>query len=64
MFHSENQDSTFPDELKNADTYQVYQKKYHRDKSNYTPVSTLPLLSTSFEHSVYYQIDNHTKDIL
>ena len=54
----------FPNELKNADIYPVYKKKDCHDKSNYRPVSILPLLSKPFERTLYEQIDSHTKDIL
>ena len=54
--------STFPNELKNADISLVYKKKDRHDKSNYRSVSILPLLSRPFEHISYEQIDNHTKD--
>ena len=56
--------STFPNELKNADISPVYKEKGCHDKSNYGPVSILPLLSKPFERILYEQIDNHTKDIL
>ena len=56
--------STFPNELKNADKSPVYKKKYHHDKLNYRPVSILPLLSKPFERILYEQIDSHTKAIL
>ena len=56
--------STFPNELKNADISPVFKKKDRHDKSNYRPVSILPLLSKPFERILYEQIDSHTKDIL
>ena len=56
--------STFPNELKNADISLVFKKKDRHDKSNYRPVSILPLLSKPFERILYEQIDSHTKDIL
>ena len=56
--------ATFPNELKNADISPVYKKKDRHDKSNYRPVSILPLLSKPFERILYEQIDSHTKDIL
>ena len=56
--------STFPNELKNADISAVFKKKDRHDKSNYRPVSILPLLSKPFERILYEQIDSHTKDIL
>ena len=42
----------------------MFKKKDRHDKSNYRPVSILPLLSKPFERILYEQIDNHTKDIL
>ena len=56
--------STFPNELKNADISPVYKKKDRHDESNYRPVSILPLLSKPFERILYEQIDNHTKYLL
>ena len=45
--------------------YLLYiKKKYRHDKSNYRPVSILPLLSKPFECLLYEQIDSHNKDIL
>ena len=55
--------STFPNELKNADISPVCKKKDRHDKSSYRPVSIL-LLSKPLECILYEQIDNHTKDIL
>ena len=56
--------AAFPNELKNTDISYVYKKKDRHDKSNYRPVSILPLLSKPFERILYEQIDSHTKDIL
>ena len=58
------ENSTFPNELKNADISPVYEQKDHHDKSNYRPVSILTLLSKPFERILYEQIHSHTKDIL
>ena len=63
-FNENIKNSTFPNELKNADISLVYKKKHCHDKSNYRPISFLPLLSKPFEHILYVQIDSHTKDIL
>ena len=41
----------------------MYQKKYRHAKSNYRPLSILPLLSNPTERSFYEKIDSHTKDI-
>ena len=50
--------------MKNADISPVYKKKDRHVKSNYRPVSILPLLSKPFERILYEQIDSHTKGIL
>ena len=64
-FYNQNiKNSTFPNELKNVNISPVYKKKDRHDKSNYRPVSIVPLLSKPFERILYEQIDNHTKDIL
>ena len=63
-YNQNTKNATFPNELKNADISPVYKKKDRHDKSNYRPVSILPLLSKPFERILYEQIDSHTKDIL
>ena len=52
--HNQNiKNSTFPNELKNADISPVYKKKDRYDKSNYRPVSIPPLLSKPLERILY-----------
>ena len=63
-FNQNIRNSTFPNELKNADVSPVEKKKDRCDKSNYRPVSILPLLSKLFERILYEQMYSHTKDIL
>ena len=63
-FNQNIRNSTFFNELENADISPVYKKKDRHDKSNYRPISTLPLLSKPFERILYEQIDTHTKNIL
>ena len=63
-YNQNTKNSTFPNELKNADISPAYKKKDRHDKSNYRPVRFLPLLSKPFERILYEQIDNHTKDAL
>ena len=55
--------STFSNELKNADISPVYKKKDRHDKSNYRPVSIVSFLSKPFEHILYEQIGGYTKDV-
>ena len=45
--------STFPNELKNAAISPLCKKKDPRDRSNYRPVSILPLLSKPFQSILY-----------
>ena len=40
---------TFPDELKIADIVPVFKKEDPNDKTNYRPISLLPLISKIFE---------------
>ena len=47
--------STFPDELKIADSIPVYKKQYASDKTNYQPISLLPIFSKIFERVFYSQ---------
>ena len=42
--------STFPDELKLADIAPVFEKEDQNDKTNYSPISLLPLISKIFEN--------------
>ena len=42
----------------------MFKKKDRHDKSNYRPVSILPLLSKPFERILFEQINSHAKDIL
>ena len=65
MFQSKNiKNSTFPNELENADISPVYKKKDRHDKSNYRSVSIPQLLSKPFECILYEEIGSHTKNIL
>ena len=57
IFNQNIKNWTFFNELKNAGRYPVYMKKNCQDKSNYRPVSILPLLWQPFERSLYKQIN-------
>ena len=46
----------FPDELKIADIVPVFKKEDPNDKTNYRPISLLPLISKIFEKVLYQQI--------
>ena len=58
----------FPDSLKMANVTPVFKKEDPLDKSNYRPVSTLPLLSNVYERVIYNQLseysDNFFNEIL
>ena len=55
---------TFPDELKLADIAPVFEKEDQNDKTNYSPISLLPLISKIFEKLLYQQIEDFAKNIL
>ena len=44
---------TFPDGLKIADIVPVFKKEDQNDKTNYRPISLLPLISKIFEKFSY-----------
>ena len=53
----------FPDKLKTADITSAFKGDKHI-KSNYRPVSTLPILSKVYEMRLYKQIENYMENIL
>ena len=54
----------FPDKLKAADITAAFKKDDVHDKSNYRPVSILPILSKVYERCLYKQIENYMENIL
>ena len=54
----------FPDELKIADIVPVFKKEDQNDKTNYRPISLLPLISKIFEKFLYQQIEDFSNKIL
>ena len=52
------QNEIFPDELKLADVTPIFKKGDAKDKSNYRPISILPLLSKIFEKIIHLQLSN------
>ena len=56
--------SIFPDELKIADIVPVFKKEDQNDKTNYRPISLLPLISKIFEKFLYQQIEDFSNKIL
>ena len=47
-----------------ADITPVFKKDDKYDKSNYQPVSILPILSKVYEKCIYKQIENYMENIL
>ena len=54
----------FPDSLKLSNTVPVSEKKDPTDKTNYRPVSILPLLSNVFENVMYIQFYHYMENFL
>ena len=54
---------TFPDELELADIVPVFKKEDQIDKTNYRPVSLLPLILKIFEKVLYQQIEDFANKI-
>ena len=54
----------FSDNLKTADITPVFKRGDKRDKSNYRPVSILPILSKIYEKCLYKQIENYMENVL
>ena len=57
-------DCVFPTELKCADVTPIFKKDCRTEKSNYRPISILPVLSKVFERIMYDQINNFIKSKL
>ena len=55
---------TFPDSLKLVNISPVYKAKDPLDKTNYRPVSVLPLLSKIHERVIFDQLFGHAKKVL
>ena len=54
---------SFPNSLKCANVRPVYKKVDYFDKSNYRPVSILPLLSKVYERVIYEQAWNYFETV-
>ena len=51
----------FPDQLKKAGVSTVFKNGNHNDKTNYRPVSILPLFSKIYERLIYNQVNHMTE---
>ena len=56
--------SKYPESLKLSDIVPVYKKKDPTDKSNFRPISILPLLSKVFEKVIFDQLSNYMNNFL
>ena len=54
----------FPDKLKVADITPAFKKGHKHGKSNYRPVSILPMLSKVYKKCLYKQIENYMENTL
>ena len=54
----------FPDSLKEANITPIFKKDDPLDKSNYRPVSILPLISKVYERLIYNQLSEYTESFL
>ena len=57
------EESVFPDNMKVAQVVPVHKKNSVLDKSNYRPVSLLPIASKVFERAIYEQLMDHFEKI-
>jgi hypothetical protein len=51
--------SVFPDQLKQAQVVALHKKNNALDKSNYRPVTILPVFSKFFERAIYEQLTEY-----
>ena len=58
LFNDSIEKSDFPQNLKLADITRVYKKNYPLDKTNYRPISMLPVVSKIFERIMQKQIND------
>ena len=54
----------FPDSLKEANITPIFKKDDPLDKSNYRPVSILPLISKVYQRLIYNQLSEYTESFL
>ena len=64
LFNDSIETSIFPDSLKLADVTPVLKKKDPSEKSNYRPVSVLPIISKVFEKLILKQINAYIQPFL
>ena len=62
--HSVEETGIFPSSLKLANITPIFKKNDPLDKSNYRPVSILPLLSKVYERIIYNQLSQHSEQFL
>ena len=62
--HSIEETGIFPSSLKLGNITPIFKKDDPLDKSNYRPVSILPLLSKVYERIIYNQLSQHSEQFL
>ena len=62
MFNTSIETSMFPDSWKIARVTPIYKNGDRADKSNYRPISVLPVISRLFEKLVTNQVYQHMED--
>ena len=62
--HSIEETWIFPSSLKLGNITPIFKKDDPLDKSNYRPVSILPLLSKVYEGIIYNQLSQHSEEFL
>ena len=62
--HSVGETGIFPSSLKLGNITPIFKKDDPLDKSNYRPVSILPLLSKVYERIIYNQLSQHSEQFL
>ena len=64
MNHSIEETAIFPSNLKLGNITPIFKKDDPLDKSNYRPISMLPLLSKVYERIIYNQVLQHSEQFL
>ena len=61
LFNKLVEESSFPDDLKNADVSSLFKKDDNMSKKNYRPISLLPSIAKKFERLMHKQLSEFTE---
>ena len=61
LFNKLVEESSFPDDLKNADVSSLFKKDDNMSKKNYRPISLLPSIAKIFERLMHKQLSDFTE---